>query len=120
MSIKNYLVSLKTARNWAVVQKLLPTMPSFPTIHVPKKKPQPVPSESFERLLEKVPDDLWRAYLLCSWWGGLRLSEALFWEWEPSEEQRGLISTTIALRQAVREAFHRFAALRRVNVRLTR
>src|SRR5262245_30101224 len=86
MSIKNYLISLKTALAWAVGQKLLPSLPKFPTIHVPKKKPQPIPAESFERLLAKAPDDLWRAYLLCGWWGGLRLSEALFLEWEPSEE----------------------------------
>jgi integrase len=87
MSIKNYLISLKTALAWAVVQKLLPSLPKFPTIQVPKKKPQPIPAESFERLLAKAPDDLWRAYLLCGWWGGPRLSEALFLEWEPSEEQ---------------------------------
>src|SRR5262249_32362317 len=87
MSIKNYLISLKTALAWAVGQKLLPSLPKFPTVQVPKKKPQPVPAESFERLLEKAPDDLWRVYLLCGWWGGLRLSEALFLEWDPSEEQ---------------------------------
>ena len=86
-SIKNYLIALKTALAWAVEQKLLPSRPTFPTIHVPKKKPQPVPAESFERLLAKAPDDRWRAYLLCGWWGGLRLSEALFLEWELSEEQ---------------------------------
>jgi integrase len=65
MSIRNYLISLKTALSWAVGQKLLPSLPKFPTVHVPKKKPQPVPAESFERLLAKAPDDLWRAYLLC-------------------------------------------------------
>jgi integrase len=87
MSIKNYLISLKTSLSRAVEQKLLSSLPKFPTIHVPKKKPQPVPAESFERLLAKATDDLWHAYLLCGWWGGLRLSEVLFLEWEPSEEQ---------------------------------
>jgi hypothetical protein len=40
LTIKNYLISLKTALGWAVEQKLLPSMPAFPTIKVPKKKPQ--------------------------------------------------------------------------------
>jgi integrase len=76
MTIKNYLVAIKSALGCAVDQKLLPSLPTFPTIKVPKKKPQPIPAESFERLLPKTPDGLWRAYLLCGWWAGLRLSEA--------------------------------------------
>src|SRR5437870_4261194 len=64
MTIRNYLVTLKTALGWAVEQKLLPTVPNFPAIKVPKKKPQPIPGEAFERLLEHAPDDHWRAYLL--------------------------------------------------------
>jgi integrase len=87
MTIRNYLVSLKTALAWAVGQKLLPSLPTFPKIKVPKKKPQPIPAESFEKLLEKAPDPAWRAFLLCGWWGGLRLSEALYLEWEPSDER---------------------------------
>ncbi|MBL8799771.1 MAG: site-specific integrase [Planctomycetia bacterium] len=70
---------------WAVEQKLLPEVPKFPKVQVPKKKPQPIPAESFEKLLDKAPNDLWRAYLLSGWWGALRLSEALWLEWEPSE-----------------------------------
>ena len=42
-------------------------------------------AESFEKLLDKAPDDFRRAFLLCGWWGAPRLSEALFLEWEPSE-----------------------------------
>jgi integrase len=76
ITMHNYLISLKTALSWAVDQKLLPSLPRFPVVKVPKKKPHPVPREAFERLVEKAPDDLWRAYLLCGWWGGLRLSEA--------------------------------------------
>ncbi len=67
MTIKNYLISLKTALGWAVEQKLLASMPTFPTIKVPKKKPQAIPAESFERLLTKAPDARWRAFLLCGW-----------------------------------------------------
>jgi integrase len=86
-SIKNYLIALKTALRWAVDQKLLPAVPKFPTIKVPKKKPQPIPSESFERLLANAPDDLWRAYLLCGWWGGMRLAEAYHLQWDRSDER---------------------------------
>ena len=85
MTIKNYLVALKTALGWAVQQKLLSTLPNFPKIRVPKKKPQPIPAESFEKLLAKAPDDHWRVYLLCGWWAGLRLSEGRHLRWDPSD-----------------------------------
>jgi integrase len=87
MTIRNYLVALKTALGWAVDQKLLPSMPAFPAVVVPKKKPQPIPAEAFEKLLDKAPDDLWRAYLMCGWWAGLRLSEGRELRWEPSDER---------------------------------
>lgn len=86
MTIKNYLIGLKTAINWAVEQKLLPAVPTFPAVKVPKKKPQPIPAESFERIVEKAPDERWKAYLMCGWWAGLRLSEALNLRWDPSTE----------------------------------
>jgi integrase len=86
MTIKNYLVCLKTALAWAVGQKLLPSLPTFPKIKVPKKKPQPIPAESFEKLLAKAPDHLWKAFLLCGWWAGLRLSEVREMRWEQSAE----------------------------------
>jgi integrase len=85
-SIKNYLIALKTTLRWAKDQHLLAEVPKFPRVKVPKKKPQPVPAESFEKLLEKAPDAAWRAYLLCGWWSGLRLNEAYSLRWEPSEE----------------------------------
>jgi integrase len=85
MTMRNYLIALKTALQWAVGQKLLPTLPTFPVVKVPKKKPQPVPAEAFEKLLEKAPDALWRAYLLCGWWGGLRLSEAARLQWDAAD-----------------------------------
>jgi integrase len=84
-TIKNYLVALKTALSWALNQNLILSLPRFPKIRVPKKKPQPIPTESFEKLLEKAPDTLWRTYLLCGWWGGLRLSEAFELRWESSD-----------------------------------
>jgi integrase len=71
---------------WAADQKMIPAVPKFPTIKVPKKKPQPVPAESFERLLDKAPDAQLRAYLLCGWLAGLRLAEAFNLAWEPNDE----------------------------------
>jgi integrase len=64
----------------------LPELLAFPDVKVPRMKLQLIPAESFEKLLAKAPDDLWRAYLLCGRWAGLRLSEARELRWEPSEE----------------------------------
>ena len=74
---KNYLVALKTAFRWAADQGLIRCCPKFPTIKTPKKRPQPVPEEDFEKLLRIAPDALWRAYFLFGWYEGLRLGEAL-------------------------------------------
>jgi integrase len=84
-TIKVRLQFLHTALQWAVVQNLLPKRPRFPSVKVPKKAPQPVPTEAFEKLLAKAPDQQTRVYLLCGWLGGLRLNEALALEREPTE-----------------------------------
>jgi integrase len=76
---------LRTALRWAVSQKMLPECPKFPSVKVPRKRPQPVPVEAFERMLSKAPDEMMRAYLLTGWLAGLRLSEAYALEWEPTE-----------------------------------
>jgi integrase len=86
ITIRNYLVAMKTALGWAVGQKLVGKLPAFPTIKVPKKKPQAVPAESFEKLLDKAPTAEWKGFLLCAWWAGLRLSEALNLQWERSDK----------------------------------
>jgi integrase len=86
-TVQVYLDFFHTVLAWAEQQKLIPEVPKFPTVKVPRKDPQPVPSESFERLLDKAAGDLqMRAYLLCGWLAGLRLAEALALEWEESEE----------------------------------
>lgn len=85
-TMRNYLVALQTALKWAEKQKIIPAVPTFPTIKVDKKKPQPIPGELFDKLLEKAPDVIWRTYLLCGWWAGLRLSEAAEIRWDRSEE----------------------------------
>jgi integrase len=85
-TIQVRLQFLHTALNWAVDQKMLPGCPKFPSIKVPRKRPQPVPAESFERLLDKAPDDNMRAYLLSGWLAGLRLAEAAALEWEETDK----------------------------------
>jgi integrase len=85
-SIRTRLQFLQTALRWAAGQKLLPRCPAFPAVKVPRKKPQPVPAESFERLLDKAPDATMRAYLLTGWLAGLRLGEALELEWEENDK----------------------------------
>lgn len=75
-SQRGYLVCVKTALRWAIDQRLLAQLPRFPSVVVPKKRPQPISETDWELLLAEAKDPLWRAYLLCGWWGGLRLSEA--------------------------------------------
>jgi integrase len=86
-TIKIRLQALSAALAWAVRQKLLAAAPSFPTVKVPKKKPQAVPTETFERLLEKAKSDpAMYAFLLCGWLGGLRLNEAIALEREETDK----------------------------------
>jgi integrase len=84
-TIKVNLQFLHTALSWAVDQKILPACPKFPAVKVPRRKPQPIPAESFERLLAKAPDQNMSTFLLCGWLAGLRLSEAIELEWEPTD-----------------------------------
>jgi integrase len=85
-TIKVRLQFLHTALEWAAAQKLIPECPAFPAVKVPRKRPQAVPTESVEKLLDKAPDDHMRAFLLCGWLAGLRLNEALALEWEETTE----------------------------------
>jgi integrase len=48
------------------------------------RPPRPAPRRG--RLLAKAPDVQTRAYLLCGWLGGLRLSEAYLLEWEENDQ----------------------------------
>jgi integrase len=85
-TIKVRLAFLRAALRWAVKQKLIPECPDFPKIKPPKRKPQPVPVESFERLLDKAKDDHMRAFLLSGWLAGMRLNEACELEWEETDK----------------------------------
>jgi integrase len=84
-TIRTHLLFLHVALAWGAGQKMITAVPKFPAVKVPQKDPQPIPPETFERLLEKAPDDTMRAYLLCGWLAGLRLSEALQLEWEATD-----------------------------------
>jgi integrase len=85
-SIHLHLQHLHTALAWAYQQEILTKVPDFPTIKVPRKKPQPIPPESFERLYAQAPDQQMRTYLLAGWLAGLRLTEACILEWERTDE----------------------------------
>jgi integrase len=85
-TIKRNAVFIRIALRWAVKQKLLPVCPELPAIKVSRKTPQPIPAESFERLLEKAPDQQTRAFLLVGWLSGLRLSEAHALRWKESKD----------------------------------
>src|SRR5262249_19003594 len=65
--IRSRLRLLLKALRWTADQKLIPAVPKFTTIKVSKKKPQPVPTEAFEKLLAKAPDANMRSYLLSGW-----------------------------------------------------
>ncbi|HTU23439.1 MAG TPA: site-specific integrase, partial [Gemmataceae bacterium] len=54
----------------------------FPKIRPPKRRPQPVAVETFERLLHKADEPNMRAFLLSGWLAGLRLNEACELQWD--------------------------------------
>jgi integrase len=85
-TIKVRLQFLHTALAWAVKQKLIAECPAFPSIKPPKRKPQPVSTEVFERMLAKSPDENMRVFILSGWLAGLRLNEAFCLEWEEADK----------------------------------
>ncbi len=86
-TVHNYLVAMHKVLGWLVDQKLMASpVPKFPSVKVPKKRPKPIQTDDFFSVYAKAPDDLWRAYLFCAWWAGLRLSEARHLRRRPSEE----------------------------------
>lgn len=85
-TIKGMLQDIRTALRWAVQQKIIPHCPTFPKTRAVQTIPQPVPCESFERLLKKAQDENMRAFLLCGWLAGLRLNEACLLEREESDQ----------------------------------
>jgi integrase len=84
ITIKNYLICLKTAMRWALDQRLIRELPKFPKIKVPKVRPKPINADDYQRLAQAAPDVRWRTFFLCGWWAGLRLSEVRLMTWAPS------------------------------------
>jgi integrase len=75
-SIRNYLVVLKSALKWAAEHGFIARAPRFPKVRVPRLRPQPVLQDDYLKLLAAAPDPEWKAYMMCGWWAGLRMSEA--------------------------------------------
>lgn len=84
-TVKLRLQLLRTTLRWAADQKLLAECPRFPRVKMSKRKPQPVPIDTVERLLDAPKDQQTRTYLVCAWLAGLRLGEALALVWDRSE-----------------------------------
>jgi integrase len=76
----------QTALRWAAKQKLLAGVPEFPEVKVPRRRPQPVAVELFERLLAAARDPHLRVLVFTGWLAGLRLNEARCLEWEETDE----------------------------------
>jgi integrase len=85
-TVKMRMQFFHTVLQWAADQKFIPSCPHFDAVKIAKKKPAPVPVETFERLLAKAPDAALRAFLLCGWLAGLRRNEALALEWEATDK----------------------------------
>lgn len=85
-SIKSYLVSLHGALAWGQRQEFIRTVPAFPEIKVPKRKPQATPAEVFERIIAAERSPEWRGILYAAWYAGLRIEECLRTRWAESFE----------------------------------
>jgi integrase len=93
-TIHRHLNHLKVICNWAVREKLLPSMPSFTMPKLPKgMRGRPITLEEFERMIEVAADivgseagDSWRFYLKGLWTSGLRLEESLKLRWDDGPE----------------------------------
>lgn len=82
-TVRERLRTIRTALRWAAGQKLIAAVPVFPRIKVPRRRPQDVPAEAYERLHASAAGET-QTLLLCCWLAGLRLSEAMGLEWEPT------------------------------------
>jgi len=85
-TVRVHLIHLHTALRWAARQKLILEVPVAPRVKVPRRRPRPVAAELYERLMDQTADSSLRAYLMCGWLAGLRLSEAYNLEWEETEQ----------------------------------
>lgn len=82
------LTQLRALLRWAQTQGLIAAVPVFPAVPIPSKRPQPVPPELFDRLLERIDrtgDTQLRTFALCGWLAGMRRNEAYYLEWEETD-----------------------------------
>jgi integrase len=94
-TIRSILAHIKSALSWAVEQKLLSRLPSFPKLRRVKKssgapmKGRPTTAEEFDRMIAAVPAVVgparapdWERYLRGLDASGLRLEESLDLRWD--------------------------------------
>lgn len=94
-TIRSILAHIKSALSWAVEQKMLSRLPTFPKLRRVKKaagtpmKGRPITAEEFERMLAAIPGVVgpdhapdWERYLRGLAASGLRLEESLDLRWE--------------------------------------
>ena len=87
-TVRKYFQHLKTALNWALEQKYLKTVPTFPkqTRQTQKggrlMKGRPVTGEEFDRMVAVTESESLKRLLNGLWLSGLRLGEALNLTWD--------------------------------------
>jgi integrase len=86
-TIFSRLSSLKAAFRWACAQGMMTVLPGFPEVKVPRKKPQPVAPDLYERLLAATNDPFLRTFVASAWLIGLRRGEAQRLCWDCSGDE---------------------------------
>jgi integrase len=82
-TIAGQLPYLKAALRCSLAQRFIPELPTIVMPKVPKKTfILTVTKEEFERLLDKCPNDNWRAFLWTAWYTGMRRNEMLDLHWQ--------------------------------------
>lgn len=84
-SLALYAEQLRAALRWAALQGMIAVVPAVPPVNVPKKRPQPVPAEIFDRLRSRILDPQLLAFALCGWLAGMRRDEAYALSWEQGD-----------------------------------
>lgn len=82
-TIQGHLAYLKVAIRWAAEQKLIPVVPKFPKMKVPKgaskkkiRAAARIGVDELHKLLKHAPNDGWRLLIALAWQCGLRRCEA--------------------------------------------
>jgi integrase len=85
-TIQGHLAYLRAAVRWAVDQGFIPAAPKIVMPKLPKKKTiRKIAAEEFERLLDKAPNQWWRAFIATAWYTGMRRTEMLDLTWNDHE-----------------------------------